>query len=413
MTSILSKWRKLHLVNQLRTLHEAHRGLAYRGVVHSRPDLVYGVPVALSRLTFTEGVSTLREEVLYMPLPPVRTGANWRMCLDEQAVVRSLSCGEWASTGACTDSPLLHDERTAALAACPCCQEIHNAALGRNLCSCNVYLNTTNEDAVQWLGKHIGDQLVLGSGPAIDVFSSMHQESPRLFDEEATMFVGSFAPERSIARRVRDELPPWRSLHLAAGRTMWPNAGWRPRGLVPISIRTVDWVQWGTARNYKSPSCDSASVNVANRSLRHWRRQPHYSGRGRLSPCLAGTLKYNISLWILSETKITAGNNHRNRRMQLKRFLGEEEDQVARDKPRSSLRVALEYADWRLRLCDLRANASVTAADFCAADEEEMPTRLLCEALVNCSASVLSARRFLYTPEICTVECDVKPATRT
>ena len=236
--SVLSKWRKVHLANQLRKVHEGRRGLVYRGVVHSRPALAYGARVTLDRLIFSDGAGALREEVLYLPLPLLCMGATWKMCDTPDPATRSLSCGRRLSGDACVDSPLLHDARTAAFADCSCCH-------GRGL-----HLNMTSGRAAQWPGRHIGEQLVLGSGPAIDVFSSMHKESPRLFDEEVRMFAGRFAPERSIARRVRNEMP-WRFPNLDQV-TMF-SASWA-RDRVPISVRFVDRIQWGA---HKHAGCSS------------------------------------------------------------------------------------------------------------------------------------------------------------
>ena len=411
---MLSMWRKIHLTNELRRAHERKRGRPYRGVVRTRPDLAYGAAVRLSHLVYTSGVGALREERLFLPLPPLKSGATWRLCIGQDGM-RAFSCGNSSST-ACVDSPLLHEARTAAFAHCPCCHGAYNAVLGRNTCSCTMYFNTSDAAFGPWRGQHVGDQLVLGSGPAMDVFSSMYTYAAVAFEAEraenggeSRMFAGRFVPERSFARLVREEVP-WRFLGLAPGENVMLRAGWA-RERVPVVVQAVDWIQWGKVPIRKPFNCSSSAAKL-NRSLQYWNHVDAGHEEGAAAPsCRPGHLTFNVSLTSLASLNVHAGRNRHFRKWQLLKFHGHGADPLLQA-PVSPFRLALEYGRWQLSLC--RTNSSTDAnQSFCAA--REVATNDICVALLptSCRGRLTNTIRRAYTPDICTVECFVSNDTPT
>ena len=282
----LSQWRKLELANDLRREYERIRGVPYVGVVRARPDLAYGAPVLLDGLILTHGSGSSKKEVLIMPLPPLHTGATWRLCTSEGQAVRALSCRADAPQTVCVESPLLHNAHTAAFAQCPCCHNFPNPALGRSLCSCNMYMESTTAGEPRWLQRHVGDQFVLGSRRAIDVFSSVHSHVATLFDFNNGMFAGRFVPERTIAHHVRisnvvhdrggrvSEIGHEANLSVLEVKALEEGyGGTAPEERPAVLVRTLDSIQWGTVRASATTHCaDAAGVEALALAVQSWRR---------------------------------------------------------------------------------------------------------------------------------------------
>jgi hypothetical protein len=184
-----------------------------------------------------------------------------------------------------------------------------------------MFLNASRFGGGEWLGEHIGDQLVLGSGPAIDVLASMFSHAPRLFDESpGRMFAGVYAPEHSIARRIR-----------------YVSSSPSPRAR--IAVHAVDWIQWGYVRDPVLTACTEMQTSMLNSSLHYWQQQqPPQGGRERASwlppsspssplpPCRRGLVAFNFSIMTLSRAKVVGpGRNRGEQRMQWRRYQGLED----------------------------------------------------------------------------------------
>ena len=176
----------------------------------------------------------------------------------------------------------------------------------------------------------------------------------------------------------------------------------RPR--LAIQVRPLEWIQWGTKRAPVAPSCDKSTLAEVNSSVHYWHQQQRPTAKP--TPCHPGSMVFNASLSVLSRSKVVSGRNSGERRMQLKRFRGQEEDPVLRDKPVSSLSLALEYAKWQLQKCNATGRRTdVSVSNFCNASAQTH--RAVCAALVppSCKRMLTAASCFLYTPDICRYTC--------
>jgi hypothetical protein len=271
-----------------------------------------------------------------------------------------------------------------------------------------MFLNASRFGGGEWLGEHIGDQLVLGSGPAIDVLASMFSHAPRLFDESpGRMFAGVYAPEHSIARRIR-------------------YASSSPSPRARIAVHAVDWIQWGYVRDPVLTACTEMQTSMLNSSLHYWQQQqPPQGGRERASwlppsspssplpPCRRGLVAFNFSIMTLSRAKVVGpGRNRGEQRMQWRRYQGLEDDlMLPHGGPAPSFRLVLAYARWQLQRCRARARVR-DPAEFCDADasEDDASARSLCRDWLPSSCNfegrtkpmpaVISARRVRYTHDI-------------